>query len=213
MIKDFLGLSSEIQSQYKLEKYNFEITDNVKSMHSDLKDINNDIVLSLLSSGYYKPWQSKSINPPSKRRAHSKKNEIFDFDFDGYKLIWNSTERNWSSKDFAKDEIGSVFTLQGADLNYCGVIIGNDIYYDKYTDRLEVCESNVFDRNAIPTLLNKVEMTNSLLVHKRYELLRENVLNAYYVLLTRGIKGTYVYFVDDETKKYFNRFYDNVIVD
>ncbi len=36
-----------------------------------------------------------------------------------------------------------------------------------------------------------------------YEELREYVLNAYYVLLTRGIRGTFVYFVDKTVTDHF----------
>ena len=42
---------------------------------------------------------------------------------------WNSSQENWinSKDDDAEDQIGSVFAVQGIDLNKVGVMIGPDI--------------------------------------------------------------------------------------
>lgn len=39
-----------------------------------------------------------------------------------------------------------------------------------------------------------------------YEELKEYITNVYYVLMTRGIKGTYLYVCDDELREYFSKY-------
>ena len=42
--------------------------------------------------------------------------------------------------------------------------------------------------------------------HPTYEELKEYITNVYYVLMTRGIKGTYLYVCDDELREYFSKY-------
>lgn len=78
--------------------------------------------------------------------------------------------------------------MHGLDLNYAGVIIGSDIYYDKEDDTIKVDKTNYFDRNVKKGTSD--------------EDLKKYVLNTYAVLLTRGIEGTYVYVCDDNLREY-----------
>ena len=45
------------------------------------------------------------------------------------KFRWNSTQNNWIGSKNAPKEVGSIYTVQGDDLNYVGIIIGNDLIY------------------------------------------------------------------------------------
>lgn len=107
---------------------------------------------------------------------------------------WNSTQTNWiNSKDIdAEEQIGSVFAVQGIDLNKVGVLIGKDL---KVEQGKLVADPNHFynvngkfnaDEMEIPS--NKFEFTLF-------------VLNIYYVLLTRGIDGIRVGFWDNNDFK------------
>ncbi|EEQ57119.1 hypothetical protein CBFG_00829 [Clostridiales bacterium 1_7_47FAA] len=96
---------------------------------------------------------------------------------------WNSTQENWiNSKDAdAQDQIGSVFAVQGIDLNKVGVLIGNDLQVDTY-GRLVGNPDNFYNTNGTFTA---EEMD---IKENRFEFTLF-VLNIYYVLLTRGIDG------------------------
>ena len=60
----------------------------------------------------------------------SKKNKSeYDIYIDDMKFRWNSTQKNWIGSKNAPDEVGSIYTVQGDDLNYVGIIIGNDLIY------------------------------------------------------------------------------------
>jgi DUF2075 family protein len=83
--------------------------------------------------------------------------------------------------------------VQCYDLNYAGVIIGNDLQWNEDAQRLIVNRSNYFDKKGKennPTL-GKTYSDEDLL---RY------ICNAYTVLLTRGIRGTYVYVTGRELR-------------
>ncbi|MHA4413314.1 DNA/RNA helicase domain-containing protein [Bacillus cereus] len=200
-IEKFLGIE-RIESRIDLTndecenfgEYNIREAQNVKQLHEVIKDLDQECSLCRIAAGYYVEWASKRFSKKIVRDPYNR-DIIYDFDFDGYKLIWNSTDEEWVSSNNSVNEVGCVHTLQGADLNYCGVIIGDDVYYDIKTNRLEINVDKVKDRNAIPIGFDGQS--------ESYEELREYVLNAYYVLLTRGIRGTFVYFVDKTVTDHF----------
>lgn len=105
-----------------------------------------------------------------------------DISEDGVELRWNRTDTDWISSQGSIDEVGSVHTVQGYDLNYAGVIIGPDIVWDEDHGGVRAVRESHFDREVRS-------------VRDEHELL-EYIRNAYYVLLTRGMKGTYVYVCD-----------------
>lgn len=95
---------------------------------------------------------------------------------------------SWVDDPQSIDEIGCIHTCQGVDLDYCGVIIGKDITYEngKIAFHKEAHPSG--DLAGIRTADDKDAETW--------------IKNTYYVLLTRGIKGTYVYCEDKALNDY-----------
>lgn len=71
--------------------------------------------------------------------------------------------------------------------DYVGVIIGNDLIYNGILDRL----TGNIDATKDPTLRRSKE---------NFEM---HVKNIYRTLLTRGMKGCYVYFTNKETENFF----------
>jgi DUF2075 family protein len=84
-------------------------------------------------------------------------------------------------------QIGCIYTIQGFELDYVGVIWGKDLLYD--LDR----GGWVGDKTASadPVVKRSGEQFTRLLK------------NTYRVLLSRGLKGCYVYFMDRDTARYF----------
>lgn len=93
----------------------------------------------------------------------------------------------WAEKPYTIDEVGSIFTIQGFDLNYAGVIIGPSVTYR---------EGNiVFDATA---------SQNYLATNKRKDLgdfATENLKHELNVLLKRGVHGLYLFAVDGELQQ------------
>lgn len=82
--------------------------------------------------------------------------------------------------------------MQGYDLNYGFVILGPDIYYDN--DKGGVCVNKA---NFKGTVAKKKASDDDL---------RKIIVNAYYVLMTRGMLGTFLYVCDPALKEYLSRY-------
>jgi len=145
--------------------------------------------LARLVAGYAWEWRSKG--PRNRDR--------YDIEHDGVRLRWNGTDTDWISAPGSAQEVGSIHTVQGYDLNYAGVIIGLDLRYD---------DGIVFDRASY---FDKKGKENNPRLGIRYsddDLLRY-VRNIYAVLLTRGIRGTYVHVVDPQLRDHLRSFLSN----
>ena len=106
--------------------------------------------------------------------------------------MWNHCTEGWVHTAEAIDEVGCIHSIQGYDLNYAFVILGKDIGYDKAAEKIIVRPECYFDKNGKRTA--------------NYEELLEYITNVYYVLMTRGIKGTYLYVCDDELREYLSQY-------
>lgn len=95
---------------------------------------------------------------------------------------------SWPSHPMGVNQIGCIYTAQGFEFDYVGVIIGPDLIYDVKTD----CLKCVRERNE------EREMTD----------ITANVLirNIYRVLMSRGKYGCYIYCCDPKVSDYFKRF-------
>ena len=71
-------------------------------------------------------------------------NRIYDIDIDGNKYIWNSQPVDWINSENSINEIGSIHTTQGFDLNYTGLIIGNELKYDNENNCFVKCSDSSF---------------------------------------------------------------------
>ncbi len=85
--------------------------------------------------------------------------------------------------------------MQGYDLNYAGVIIGEDLRYDELTRHVVVDRAAYRDKKGKENLaqLRRPTTDDDLLAL---------VQNIYGVLLTRGILGTYIYVCDPGLREY-----------
>lgn len=132
------------------------------------------------------------------KQADGKNPEITHWHEGDLKLRWNSTQNNWiHSKDKdAEDQVGSVFAVQGIDLNKVGVLIGNDLQIDSQ-GRLYANPANFFN---VKGKFKKAEYEGNPEIQKEFTLL---VLNIYYVLLTRGVDGIRLgFWKNDAFRKY-----------
>ena len=122
-----------------------------------------------------------------------------DFVIDGVPLKWNGTTKDWIGSRTSAEEVGSIHTLQGYDLNYAGVIIGPDLHFDPETQRLYVDRAHYQDTKGKASNRKRDQVTTD------DDLLRY-ITNIYSVLLTRGMRGTFVYVCDPELRRHLERF-------
>ncbi|GAA0075989.1 hypothetical protein UT300005_03670 [Clostridium sp. CTA-5] len=110
---------------------------------------------------------------------------------------WNSTQENWinSKEPDAEEQMGSVFAVQGIDLNKVGVLIGADLQVG--SDRKLVANpDNFFNTNGTFTA-EEMDIKENQFEFTLF------VMNIYYVLLTRGIDGIRLgFWNNDAFRKY-----------
>lgn len=156
--------------------YDLRLYNSLGDLVRDLGEKENEFQLCRLVAGYAWPWVSKKINKP-------------DTVIDGVELYWNRVSTDWINSPNAMHEMGCIHTTQGYDLNYAGVIFGNEIKYDKKLKRIFVDRDNYYDANGRNGITDPQE-------------LHDYIINIYTTLMFRGIKGTYVYVCDNNLREY-----------
>lgn len=175
-------------SRANFEAYDLRLFESLSELRGALKECESRAGLARLVAGYAWPWKSKK--DPAKH----------DIELDGECLRWNKRAVDWVNSPTSTDEVGSIHTIQGYDLNYAGVIIGEDLRYDPVAERLS------FDRGSYYDTKGK---ENNPRIGRTYDDddLFTFVTNIYAVLLTRGIRGTYVYATDPALRTYLHRYF------
>ena len=106
------------------------------------------------------------------------------------KLPWdkvNLTDDPWALRPETLDEVGSIYTIQGFDLNYAGVVLGPSVGYDAATDRIVIHLDRYEDQEAFKNRDDLGALS---------PLKTQIVFNSINVLMKRGRYGLYLYAVD-----------------
>ena len=184
------------EKKKKFKKYDFKIFENVNDMIQNIKEKNKEYGLCRNIAGYAWEWKSKGKKLPMHLTKVEMNNIIkkglYDIEIDGYQYIWNTKPVDWINTPNSVNEIGSIHTTQGFDLNYTGLIIGNELKYD------DVSKKIVVDRENYHDIKGKADITD--------EELLKYILNIYYTMCTRGIRGTYLYVCDQKLRKYLKKY-------
>lgn len=170
-------------------EYDFRSFDSVAHMREQIFQRDAEVGLSRMVAGFAWPWKS---------RLRKNRNEI-DIEIGQTQLRWNSATTDWIASSKALEEVGSIHTVQGYDLNYVGVIIGLDLRFDPEQRRLFIDRNSYFDKKG---------KENNPVLGRKYsddDLLRF-ITQIYAVLMTRGIRGTYVYACDPGLREYLKVF-------
>lgn len=172
----------------EVENYDFKIWDNPNSMIENIR--NKDLNLSLCRAvaGYSWRWQSKGCETIEQAVREG----LEDIELDGRKYVWNMSNQEWILREGAVNEIGCVHTTQGYDLNYVAVIFGHEIDYDDESESIVIDRSKFFDSKVKDGVDD--------------ETLKQYIINSYKVMMTRGIKGCYVYACNPRLQNYLKRF-------
>lgn len=160
------------------KNYDFKLYESLEDMVGDIQAQNKRSGLSRLIAGYSWKWISK------------KDPEAFDIRIGDVKLKWNGTANDWINSPNSVNEVGCIHTTQGYDLNYSGIIFGNEISYDPEKEEIVILEENYYDKNGKQSIEDPEE-------------LKSFILNIYKTIMLRGIRGTYVYACDPKLRAYF----------
>lgn len=175
---------------FNSKEYEFILFDSIDEMVNQIKSRDTETGLARLVAGYSWPWMTN--------KKDSKQD--FDIQIGSTKLKWNSTNIDWVNSKDSINEVGCIHTTQGYDLNYTGIIFGNEISYDKATNQIIILKENYYDVNGKQSIVDPEE-------------LKDFIVNIYKTIMLRGIKGTYVYACDKSLRDYFSQFIPQIKVE
>jgi DUF2075 family protein/DNA replication protein DnaC len=189
-------LNGEDPTPRKFDGYDLVLHEDIRTFVDSFEKTFEEHSLSRMIAGYAWKWVSKADLHPDM----DSDDRPYDIEFDelgDHGLRWNCTYDNWVGKGFDNPviahEVGCIHSIQGYDLSYAYVLIGNDLELDPKTGLLRANRKSYFDRNGSVTA-NEEELT-------------QYIKNIYYVLLTRGIYGTHIYVCNDELRKFMSRYF------
>ncbi|WP_298468935.1 DUF2075 domain-containing protein [uncultured Psychrobacillus sp.] len=162
----------------KDENYEFKVFGSLKEMHEEVNRKNEQFGLSRVVSTF-----------DFLHKKDGQKYYISDSEGE-YKIPWNttSTKYTWAENPDTVHEAGSIYTIQGFDLNYVGVVLGPSIQFNEEKNGIVIDTSKYMDKGAY-TGIEGIQNIN--------EAKEKIVLNSINVLMKRGIKGLYIYASDD----------------
>jgi len=180
-LDDLLSLSIESGNVFKHKDYEFKLFNSIENFVKAIKEKDGDFGLCRMVAGYSWKWQSNKEGKPD-----------FDIEIDDLRLKWNSVAKDWINSINAANEVGCIHTTQGYDLNYTGIIFGNEIVYNPDTDKIEIRKENYYDANGQNGINDP-------------EVLKQYILNIYKTVMLRGIRGTYLYVCNSALREYLSQ--------
>lgn len=168
--------------------YDFEVLDSPSEMRQKVVEHNEGSNKSRILAGYCWNW-------PRAGRTDTNTHEIAIGDFE---ISWNlDGGEAFALSPTSINEAGCIHTAQGLEFEYVGVIIGDDLRYEDghvvtdYTKRAGTDQSIKG--------LKKMEREDP---EHALKLADEIIKNTYRTLMTRGMKGCYVYATDPNLRSY-----------
>ena len=174
--------------------YDFRIFDDAEEMRKVIVKRNNEVGLSriLSTSGYPSTLDGGK---------HYIREGRFKMPWDQY----NFTTTPWAEIPTTIDEVGSIYTCQGFDLNYAGIIIGPIFSQDPDHLRLRIHLDKFTDVEAFK---KRSDLTDPREIKALEERMLLNALN---VIMKRGVLGTYLYAHDPRLRKTLSQLYHDMI--
>lgn len=187
-LDNILDIHSTANTNINELGYDFRVIDSPSKLHDLIIQKNGTNNKSRIVAGYCWKWLSK--NDP----------DAMDIVIDDYAAQWNLTKHGqaWIVQPDSVNEVGCIHTCQGLELDYVGVVIGPDLVVRNGKIITDGSKRASTDKS----LSGFKKMTKEDPIKAR--LLADMIIkNTYRTLMTRGMKGCYIYCTDPETQEYF----------
>ncbi len=171
------------------DEFDFRIMPTPQALEDAIRKRLEEKSTARLAAGFCWPWS----NPRSNGTL------VDDVAIGDYVRPWNAKsdsgslapgipkESLWAYDSGGVNQIGCVYTAQGFEFDYVGVIFGPDLVYVPEAADWKGDKTKSFDT----------------VVKRSGDRFTQMVKNTYRVLLTRGMKGCYVHFMDKNTENLF----------
>lgn len=170
-------------------QYDFRVFDCPNKLREALREKNKINNKSRMLAGYCYDWITKN-NP---------REDIYDIELEnGFMAKWNfSNTDTWAIDEDTFEQVGCIHTSQGLEFDYVGVIIGKDLRYR--------------NGRVITDRTKRAKTDQSLRGIKGNEALADRIIrNTYKTLMSRGLKGCFVYCEDKALSEYLKSKFANI---
>lgn len=189
-LESALGIKDFDEAYFSEKDYDFQVFDDPSKLYKKIREKNVPDNKSRMLAGYCWNWISKE--DPSK----------YDIEFPeyGFKAKWNLASRGsaWIIDSESIEDIGCIHTSQGLELDYVGVIIGSDFCIQDGK-----LATNPAGRAATDVSLNGFKKESKEDPETAALKADQIIRNTYRTLMTRGMKGCYIYCTDTKVAEYF----------
>lgn len=170
------------------DSYEFRIVESPEALEAAIRARLMEGYKARLTAGFCWPWSN----------ANDDGTLVEDVTIGSFRRPWNAKPEArrlakgipraplWAYSPGGENQVGCIYTAQGFEFDYVGVIIGADLIY----------------RPSEGWMGDKRNSYDSI-VKRSGDRFVELVKNTYRVLLTRGMKGCYVCFLDKATEDFF----------
>ncbi len=167
--------------------FEFEMFNTAGALFEKIKQRNKEVGMSrvVATSGF-----------PRIDGRHNVEMDTFSLPWDE----WDPQRTHWAKREGSITQVGTIYTLQGFDLNYVGMIIGPSFGYDKQTDTMTIIPEK-YSHKEIFKKRKDIKFSR-----EEYKKFIANVLN---VLMKRGKYGLYLTAYDDDLRARLMELYKN----
>ncbi len=180
-----LGIKNDFEGN--IGNYEFKMCDSPNELKKIIEEKNKKYKARIIA-GYCWNWDKKEID----------NSDYHDIKIGDFGISWNLGAKQTFAVDDSINEAGCIHSVQGLEFDYVGIIIGNDLLYKN--NKLITDFHNHASTDPSFKGIKKLEKEDSQYANLVADKLIRNI---YRVLLTRGIKGCYVYCVDESLNNYF----------
>ena len=181
--------NQNITAKFDPSEFDFQILNSPQELYEKILKKNTEKETARLTAGFCWPWSNDL----------DEKGELTkDVKIGSFAMPWETKDTinpipkgyvkwyEWAYKPEGIKQVGCIYTAQGFEFDYVGVIIGPDLYYDTNSHKIET--------NKKATRDPKLRQSGASF--------DEYVRNIYRVLMSRGMKGCYVYCCCRELQDY-----------
>jgi DUF2075 family protein len=188
-LDDVLGIRPTANEHLAAGEFDFQVFDSPEALRRVIVEKNQTSNKARMVAGYCWDWKSKK---------NSEARDVVIPEY-GFAMRWNLTKDAglWIVAPDSVNEIGCIHTCQGLEVDYIGVIVGQDWVVRDGAPVTQPEQRSRHDKSL--SGYKRLQEQNPGEAQQKADRI---IKNTYRTLMTRGMKGCYVYFVDPEAARY-----------
>lgn len=171
--------------------YDIQIVDSPDKVRDIIVERNKISNKARILAGYCWEWIKEGQNDTN----------CHDIKIGDFEMSWNlKNTTTFAIDENSVDEIGCIHTSQGLDFDYVGVIIGDDMRYENGHVITDASKRASTDQSLKG--IKKMQKEDPEKARREAD---EIIKNTYRTLMTRGMKGCYIYCTDSKLAEYLKK--------